>query len=51
MARAKAAGARILKQAAKAFWGGYTVISPTPTGISGRLPSTPNGACLIELPE
>jgi uncharacterized protein len=43
MARAKAAGAQILKQAAKTL-AALTVISPTPTGISGRLPLTPNGA-------
>lgn len=32
MARAKAAGARILKQAAKAFWGGYKGYFADPDG-------------------
>jgi hypothetical protein len=36
MARAEAAGARILKQAAKAFWGAMTATSQIQTDVCGR---------------
>jgi uncharacterized protein len=44
MARAKAAGAQILKQAAKTFRGGSNGYFADPDGHLWRLPSTPNGA-------
>ena len=46
MAKAEAAGARILKPAAKTFWGGYDGYSPIPMAISGRSPSIRVGPCM-----
>jgi 4-hydroxyphenylpyruvate dioxygenase-like putative hemolysin len=43
MARAEAAGARILKPAAKTFGAAITAISPTLTDMCGKSPSTPSG--------
>jgi hypothetical protein len=38
--RLKKHGATILKQPQKAFWGGYSVTSPTRMDTHGRLPTT-----------
>jgi len=51
MARAKAAGAQILKQAAKTFRGGYNVISPNLWEVAFNPQRGLDKDGLIELPE
>jgi uncharacterized protein len=55
MARAKAAGAQILKQAAKTFWGGYNGFFADPDGHLWEVAFNPKWGLhkdgLIELPE
>jgi uncharacterized glyoxalase superfamily protein PhnB len=55
MARAEAAGARVLKQAAKTFWGGYNGYFADPDGNLWEIAFNPHWGSdeegLIKLPE
>ena len=42
---ARAAGARIARQPAETFWGGYSGVFIDPDGIPGRLLTTRTGPC------